>query len=242
MDLVIYGVAFLVLTVAAVVLVMQNSRAGSKDDSKVQSLLSTAAVAKSRGDLAQAAMLYEIAIAVLDASEKTDESLLCTTLVGQAECLEKSGKWNEAKALRNRLIAIWQSALDARRIEFFTDIDYLCSNGDFGASTQEIAQFYEKLLAYREKNVSQYSPEFINTIVIYAKLMRTLGEKRTADSLEQHAQKLRKGEPAKVELVEEAVVDERLAHLPQESLDDLKELSQFDGGDGTRDDASKKTT
>jgi hypothetical protein len=196
----IYVVIFVVLTVTAIVLVAINSRGGQPSSTAIQGMLSSAAQAKQQGDHAQAEVLFQRAIEQLDSSRNTDESLLCSALNGQAESLERLGKRTQAEQLRTRMVAIFQSALDNRRMDFLTDIDYLCSNADFGSSTSDVAKFYEKLLAVREKTTSPHSDEFINTVVIYSRLMRTLGEKQIADDLEAHAAKLRKGGSAEVQI------------------------------------------
>ena len=202
MDLMIYGVVFLVLTVSVFVLLKMNSPAKSGDESKIQGVLSSAALAKRSGDHEQAAMLYERAIQELDAAPKTDEALLCTALVGRAQSLERSGNRKEAQQSINRVLSIWQSALEAGRVDFLTDVDYLATTGDFGSSTADVARFYETVLAFREKRVPPHSDEFINTVVIYAKLNRTLGETAIAEQLEQHAAQLRAGGSPEVKSLE----------------------------------------
>jgi hypothetical protein len=199
MDLMMYGVVFLVLTLSVVVLLKLNSPARGSDDQKIQGMLASAALAKRNGDHQQSAMLYEQAIGSLDAAHKTDEALLCTALAGRAESLERLGERKASQQLIGRVISIWQSALAAGRVDFLTDVDYLATNADFGSSTAEVARFYETVLAYREKRVPPHSSEFINTVVIYAKLNRTLGETALAEQLEQHAEKLRHGGSSTVE-------------------------------------------
>lgn len=199
MDLMIYGVVFVVLTVSVLVLLKLNSPEKHSDDAKIQSLLASASLAKRNGDHEQSAMLFDRSISELDSANKTDEALLCTALVGRAESLERLGKRKDAQQLIGRVLSIWQSALNAGRVDFLTDVDYLCSNGDFGSSTVDVARFYETVLAFREKRLPPQNPEFINTIVIYAKLNRVLGENDLAQQLENHAEKLRHGGSPEVE-------------------------------------------
>lgn len=196
----LYLIALVVLTLLAVGLVLMNSRGGKTSGAQVQGLMSSAAQAKSRGDHTQAEMLYQRAVAELDSDRNPDESLLSTALNGQADALERIGQRAQAEQCRNRMLSIFQSALDNRRADFLVDIDYLCSNAEFGSSTAQVAAFYEKLLAYREKTTSPNSDEFINTVVIYSRLMRTLGEKQIADDLDAHAEKLRGGGSAQLEV------------------------------------------
>lgn len=203
MDLMMYGAVFVVLTLSVVVLLKLNSPGKAGDDPKIQGVLASAALAKRSGDHEQAAMLYERAISELDAAHKTDEALLCTALVGRAESLERLGKRKDAQQLVGRVVSIWQSALAAGRADFLTDVDYLAMNGDFGSSTADIARFYETVLAFREKRFPPHSAEFINTVVIYAKLNRTLGETALAEQLEQHAEKLRQGGSPEIEKLEQ---------------------------------------
>ena len=88
---------------------------------------------------------------------------------------------------------MWNRALEEGNSTLCVEIDYLCTNAEFGAQTQEVANYYERLLALREKTHSANSAVFINTVVIYARLMRTLGETDIAQDLEAHAQSLREG-------------------------------------------------
>jgi tetratricopeptide (TPR) repeat protein len=161
------------------------------DTAALQRRLSDAHIARQHGDHEQAEMLYKHAIDTIDSASEKDDSLLCTALNGRAESLERIGKRHEAEQLRARMVSIFQNAIDKRRDDFLMDIDYLCTNAEFGSSTSEVANFYEKLLAYREKTVPQTSDVFINTVTIYSKLLRTLGENTMADELDAHATKLR---------------------------------------------------
>ena len=163
------------------------------DPAALQRQLGDAHIARQRGDHEQAEMLYKRAIETIDSSSDKEESLLCSALNGRAESLDRVGKRAEAEQLRTRMVSIFQSAIDKRRDEFLMDIDYLCTNAEFGSSTSEVANFYEKLLAYREKTVPQTSDVFINTVTIYSRLLRTLGEQSMADELDAHAAKLRQG-------------------------------------------------
>lgn len=197
----IYGAVFVVLTLLALLLMYLNkggSSAGRLEQARINGILSSAALAKGRQDWPQALLLYEQAVSVIDADKEADESLLIGALQSAAECQEKLGKFNEAKQYRTRLLAIFESALNNARTDFLTDIDYLCSTADFGNSTVDVANFYERLLAFREKTLPQTHSDFINTIVIYSRLMRRLGEKEIADDLEAHAEQLRSGGSAKI--------------------------------------------
>lgn len=197
----IYGAVFVVLTLLALLLMYLNkggSSAGRLEQARINGILSSAALAKSRQDWSQALFLYEQAIGVIDGEKETDEALLIGALQSAAECYEKLAKFTEAKQQRTRLISIFESALNNSRIDFLTDIDYLCSTADFGNSTVDVANFYEKLLAFREKTLAPTDSDFINTIVIYSRLMRKLGEKEIADDLEAHAEQLRSGGSAKI--------------------------------------------
>lgn len=197
----IYGAVFVFLTLLVFWLMYLNkggSSAGKLEQARLNGILSSAALAKSGADWSQALFLYEQAISVIDGERETDESLLIGALQNAAECQERIGKFTEAKELRTRLLSIFESALNNARADFLTDIDYLCSTADFGASTVDVADFYERLLAFREKTLPQTHSDFINTVVIYSRLMRRLGEKEIADDLEAHAEQLRSGGSAKI--------------------------------------------
>lgn len=197
----IYGAVFVFLTLLALLLMYLNkggSSAGRLDQARINGILSSAALAKGRQDWSQALLLYEQAIGVIDGEKVTDESLLIGALQSAAECYERLGKITEAKEQRTRLLSIFESALNNSRTDFLTDIDYLCSTADFGVSTVDVANFYERLLAFREKTLAPTHSDFINTIVIYSRLMRKLGEKEIADDLEAHAEQLRSGGSAKI--------------------------------------------
>lgn len=185
-------VIVLAVVLVAVVAVLLFSRR-KVDTAALQRQLSDAHIARQRGDHEQAEILYKRAIETIDSGAEKDESLLCTALNGRAESLERVGKRSEAEQLRTRMVSIFQSAIDKRRDEFLMDIDYLCTNAEFGSSTSEVANFYERLLAYREKTVPQTSDVFINTVTIYSRLLRSLGEQSMADELDAHAAKLRQG-------------------------------------------------
>lgn len=227
--------ALIILSLLALMLLNKNRSAGVSNPTQIQSLLSSAQLAKTRGDVENARMLYESAVSQLESSYKPDESLLCTSLEHLAELYERNGDWNRARELRGRMLSIFESALSKERVDFFTDIDYLCTHADFGVSTRDVATFYEKLLAYREKKLPPRSTEFINTIVIYAKLMRALGEKQVADDLEQHAEKLRKGGSPKLELGGIAGSDSSGGNAS--SVEDLSGGDKEGSLDGNADDA-----
>ncbi|MBX3073937.1 tetratricopeptide repeat protein [Candidatus Obscuribacterales bacterium] len=185
-------VIVLALVLVVVVCLLLFSRR-KIDTAALQRQLSDAHIARQRGDHEQAEILYRRAIETIDSVSDKDESLLCAALNGRAESLERIGKRPEAEQLRARMVSIFQDAIEKRRDDFLMDIDYLCTNAEFGSSTSEVANFYEKLLAYREKTVPQTSDVFINTVSIYSRLLRTLGENSMADELDAHAVKLRQG-------------------------------------------------
>jgi hypothetical protein len=205
-QIVVYS--FVTLAILVGVFFLFGRRGPSSEDPKLQGLLASAAMAKRSGDHQQAAMLYERAISELESAHKVDEALLCTALVGAAESLERTGGRKEASQLISRVVSIWETALNAGRVDFMTDVDYLCMDGNFGSSTADVARFYETVLAFREQRLPPNSPEFINTIVIYAKLNRTLGEKEIAEQLEQHAEKLRHGGSSVVETPDNSAADQ----------------------------------
>jgi len=183
------------LTLLAIILWQANARQGSASPAQIQSSLASAALARKSGDHEQAIMLYERALALIEAQSTVDKSYLSACLVSYAESLDRTGKIKEARDVRSRLMSLWNSALEDKDIELMTEVDYLCTSADFGSATSDVANYYERLLAFREKAYSHKSDIFINTVVIYAGLMRRLGEKEIADDLEAHAEKLRKGGP-----------------------------------------------
>ena len=202
MDPVIIG-GSIFLTVIVVVLLVLNARASSAPVEQIRGLMSSAAVARQGGNFEQALILYERALGLLDGASSTDEILVCECLVHASVCMDRIGKVRESREFRQRLLAIFESALNRRDSAMLTEIDYLCSRPDFGASTAQVAEFYERLMAFREKTVSPNSTDFINTVMIYSILLRQLGEKQLADDLEQHAQKLRRGGSNEVEIQDE---------------------------------------
>lgn len=204
MDLTTTIVIFVVLSILVVVLMRANSGGGGGAGiSQARSFLGSAQTAKSKGDAEQAIMQCERAVELIDRERKPDEALLSSCLSTLAECMERVGRQQDAKAVRKRMISVWESALNARRMAFFTDIDYMCTTADFGGSTRDVADFYEKLLGVREKTTQPNSSEFTNTVMIYSRLLRALGENQTADDLEKHANKLRRGGSSKLELEED---------------------------------------
>lgn len=181
------------VTVVAVAALVLNSRAGDASQTQISGILQSASLARSSADYEQSNMLYERALNLIESARVVDESMLSECLVNYSDSLDKSGQRAKAEESRKRLLAIWNNALDTGNSELMTEVDYLCSNATFGAQTREVADYYERLLAAREKTHSPNSDVFINTVVIYARLMRTLGEKEIADDLEAHADNLRKG-------------------------------------------------
>lgn len=183
----------LVVTVLAVAAMALNSKGGDASQTQISGLLQSASLARNSGDYEQAAMLYERALSLIESARRVDESLLSECLVNFADVLDKAGERAKAEGHRKRLLAIWNNALDSGNSELMTEVDYLCSNATFGAQTKDVADYYERLLAAREKTHAPGSDVFINTVVIYARLMRALGEKEIASDLEAHAENLRKG-------------------------------------------------
>lgn len=167
--------------------------AGGSSDTQIAGLIESAALARNNSDWQQASMLYSRALDLIDNMRTIDESRLSECLVHYSTVLDRSGERQEAEKQRKRLISIWNGALDRGDSDLMTEVDYLCTNAEFGAQTMDVANYYERLLAAREKTHSPNSDVFINTVVIYARLMRTLGEKQIADDLEAHAQNLRDG-------------------------------------------------
>ena len=193
MELWIYlgGALFLI----ALIFIFGRSAGGGgiPRDSEVRSMIESALLSRRSGDLPQAEMQYERALSLLDKSGEPDQALLCCTLKGMAEILERNGKFVQAKAHRDRLVEIWNRALSQKQDDFLIEIDFMCLDSEFGASTKEVADYYERVLAYREKTTPPTSTVFNNTIVIYSRLLRRLGENEIADQLEEHAKKLQEG-------------------------------------------------
>ena len=189
-----------IVTLVAVLALAANARASEPAHSQIAGLLQSASLARGSGDHGQSAMLYERALGLIDSMKKVDESLLSECLVNYSDVLDKSGERRKAEEHRKRLLAIWNSALASGDADLMTEVDYLCANATFGAQTADVANYYERLLAAREKTHSPNSEVFINTVVIYARLMRSLGEKAIADQLEQHAENLRAGGANQIEV------------------------------------------
>ncbi|MGE0263444.1 MAG: tetratricopeptide repeat protein [Candidatus Obscuribacterales bacterium] len=196
------------LTLLAIIFWQANSRQGSVSPAQIQSSLSGAALARKNGDHEQAVMLYERALSLIEGQSPVDKSYLSACLVSYAESLDRTGSIKEARDVRTRLMSLWNSALEEKDIDLMTEVDYLCTSAEFGSATRDVADYYERLLAFREKAYSHKSDIFINTVVIYAGLMRRLGEKEIADDLEAHAEKLRKGGPREFVIPGEASGEE----------------------------------
>lgn len=189
-----------IVTIVAVVALAANARASDPAHSQIANLLQSASLARGSADHGQAAILYARALSLIDSMRKTDESLLSECLVNYSDVLDKTGERHKAEEHRKRLLAIWNNALASGDADLMTEVDYLCANATFGAQTADVANYYERLLAAREKTHSPNSEVFINTVVIYARLMRSLGEKDIADQLEQHAANLRAGGANQIEV------------------------------------------
>ena len=183
----------LIVFIVTILALKSNYEAGGSSRTQITGLIESAALAKNSSDWEQASMLYSRALDLIDNMRSLDESLLSECLVNYATALDRSGKRLEAESQRKRLIDIWMKGLERGDSDLMTEVDYLCTNAEFGAQTMDVANYYEKLLAAREKTHSPNSDTFINTVVIYSRLMRTLGENEIADKLQDHADNLRKG-------------------------------------------------
>ncbi len=193
MELVYYGGGALFLVLLIFIFARSTGGGGNIKEAEVRSMIESALLSKRNGDLSQAEVQYGRALSLLESASDVDQALLCCTLKGMAEIVEKSGKISEAKAYRERMVEIWNRALNQRQDDFLIEIDFMCLESEFGASTKEVADYYEKLLAYREKTTDPKSSVFNNTIIIYSRLMRRLGEDEIADQLEEHAKGLQEG-------------------------------------------------
>lgn len=202
MEPLIYGAVFVILIGLILLLLRSSSGDSASAEKEIRSVLERAALLKSGGDLDQSEVLYERVLSLLDARSKPDEALVCGTLQALAEVEEKSGKVREAREHRSRMIGLWREALSNGREDFLIEIDLMCLNAEFGASTRDVADYYEKLLAHREKTANPNSPVFVNTVVIYSRLLRRLGEDQLADDLEHHAEKLRRGGDNRISIEE----------------------------------------
>ncbi len=171
------------------VLLMKATAGNSRKD--VDQTLSSGLLCKSKGDHVQAEIYLEQVLSNLDNVTNPDMARLSSCLVNLAECQEQLGKAAEAKQTRQMALDAWNHVLQQGRLDQLIDIDYACLSAHFGPSTKEFADFYERVLAFREKALPPGHSDFINTIVIYAKLLRTLGETEVADQLDAKAAEMR---------------------------------------------------
>lgn len=180
-------------TIVAVIALAANYKAGGSSADQIRGLIEQALLAKQSSDFEQSQMLYERALSLIDDMRVVDETLLSECLVNYATVLDRLGKRGQSEQHRKRLLAIWNTALESGNEDLLTEVDYLCINAEFGSQTALVASYYERLLALREKTKPHTGDIFINTVVIYSRLMRSLGEKDIAEDLEAHAEKLRQG-------------------------------------------------
>lgn len=193
MEAFIMPILIVIVTVVAIVALMANNKAGGSSHGQISGLIEQAMLAKQSSDFEQSAMLYSRALDLIDNMKSIDESLLSECLVTYSTVLDRQGKRKESEIHRNRLLSIWNNALASGNEDLLSEVDYLCINAEFGAQTIDVANYYERLLALREKTKPQSGDVFINTVVIYSRLMRSLGETQIADDLEAHADGLRQG-------------------------------------------------
>ncbi len=164
--------------------------AGSSEK-EVDQVLSSGLLYKSKGDHVQAEVYFEQVLSNLDKVVNPDMARLSSCLVNLAEVQEQLGKPQDAKRTRQQALDAWNHVLEQGRLDQLIDIDYACLSANFGPSTKEFADFYERVLAFREKALPPGHSDFINTIVIYSRLLRQLGENEVADQLDAKAQELR---------------------------------------------------
>lgn len=157
----------------------------------VDQVLSSGLLFKSKGDHVQAEVYLEQVLSNLEKVVNPDMARLSSCLVNLAECQEQLGKPADAKNTRMIALDAWNHVLEQGRLDQLIDIDYACLSASFGASTKEFADFYERVLAFRETALPPGHTDFINTIVIYSRLLRQLGEKEIADQLDAKADELR---------------------------------------------------
>lgn len=188
MELLLTCVGGLAL-LAVAVLLMKASAGNSQKD--VDQTLSSGLLCKSKGDYIQAEVYLEQALSNMEKVVNPDIARLSSCLVNLAECQEQLGKGAEAKQTRQMALDAWNYVLEQGRLDQLIDIDYACLSAHFGPSTKDFADFYERVLAFREKALPAKHSDFINTIVIYARLLRILGEKEIADQLDAKAADLR---------------------------------------------------
>ncbi|HEY9786637.1 MAG TPA: hypothetical protein V6D17_14645, partial [Candidatus Obscuribacterales bacterium] len=129
-----------------------------------------------------------------------DTARMASCLIHLAECYERQQQMKEAKDCRDKLIALWRQALAVPTPATFIDIDYALSTNEFGSGLHQITEFYERVVEQKEQMFGQTNKDVANSLLIYARLLRKLGEKEVADAAEARAHEIHE----KIRLLEDA--------------------------------------
>lgn len=188
-NLVWFGVSGLFLTVF-VGFIYWKSRSADFT-AEIDGLMSSALIAKQRGESGQAQIQLERALSYLNESSTPDTSKMASCLIHLSDCYDQQQQYKEARDCRDRLIKLFSTVLASGSPGGLIDIDYAMSTASFGPGTLEMAGFYEKVVRQKETLYGPSHPEVGNSLIILSKLFRQAGEIQKAESLELRASRIR---------------------------------------------------
>jgi tetratricopeptide (TPR) repeat protein len=172
-------------TVIAIV-IMRKGGSGSRK-SEIEGLMSSALFAKQSGSTDEAQGYLERSKMLLEQPCNRDDSKLASVYIHIAEIYDRTQKYQEARTARENLINLWTKQLESGDQCAIIDIEYALTNNSFGPGTPLVCEFYNKVVAIKERSLGEKHPDVANSYLIKAKLLRVLGEKEQAEFAEQRA-------------------------------------------------------
>ncbi|MCC6978155.1 MAG: tetratricopeptide repeat protein [Candidatus Melainabacteria bacterium] len=180
------------LAVGGTIIALFSMRKGKKSDKvEIEGLLSSALLEQHASKFEEALQNYDRARMLLEFPENRDEAKLASCLIHLAELYEKTGNFAAAKEMHNKLIRLWEKQLKSLDETTLIDIDFAMTHNEFGSGTSQVIDFYDKVVAVKEKRFGERSSEVADSYLIMAKLLRVIGEKESADLAEQRAAEIR---------------------------------------------------
>jgi tetratricopeptide (TPR) repeat protein len=182
------------VAVGGTILALMAMRKGKKSyKAEIEGLLSSALLEQQASKIEDALQNYDRARQLLEYPENRDDAKLASCYIHLAELYERTGNSAAAKQMHEKLIALWEKQLKSLDETTLIDIDFALTHNEFGSGTFQVIDFYDKVVAVKEKRFGGKSAEVADSYLIMAKLLRVIGEKESADLAEQKAAEIRPG-------------------------------------------------
>jgi len=191
MQLVIAGIA-----VGATIIALIAMRKGKKSyTAEIEGLLSSALLEQQASKFEEALQNYDRARILLEYPENRDDAKLASCYIHLAELYEKTGNFAGAKEFHEKLIRLWEKQLKNLDETTLIDIDFALTHSEFGSGTAQVIDFYDKVVAVKERRFGEKSNEVADSYLIMARLLRVVGEKQNAELVEAKAAEIRPPKP-----------------------------------------------